>query len=72
MSVSRRFRRDMSMTNDNSRVQLLGRRAFLQNGTLLLAAAATLDASLLFADDDKCGMVGFNAQVQSGHESDAG
>ena len=29
MSVSRRFRRDMSMTNDNCRVQLLGRRAFL-------------------------------------------
>ncbi len=31
----------------------LGRRAFLQHGTLLLAAVATVDPSLLFADDHK-------------------
>jgi alkaline phosphatase len=31
----------------------LGRRAFLQNGTLLLTAAVTLDASKLFADEPK-------------------
>ena len=31
----------------------LGRRAFLQNGTLLLAATATVDFSSLFADEDK-------------------
>ena len=31
----------------------LGRRGFLQNGTLFLAAAATVDASSLFADDNK-------------------
>ena len=31
----------------------LGRRAFLQNGTLLLAATATLDTSLLFAQEQK-------------------
>lgn len=31
----------------------LGRRAFLQNGTLLLAAAATVDHALLFADEDQ-------------------
>lgn len=31
----------------------LGRRAFLQNGTLLLAAAAATDPSSQFADDDK-------------------
>jgi alkaline phosphatase len=29
----------------------LGRRVFLKNGTLLLASAATVDASSLFADD---------------------
>lgn len=31
----------------------LGRRAFLQNGTLLLAATATVDRTLLFAEDGK-------------------
>ena len=31
----------------------LGRRAFLQNGTLLLAATATVDVSSLFADENK-------------------
>ncbi len=31
----------------------LGRRAFLQNGTLLLAATATVDSSSRFADEDK-------------------
>jgi predicted phosphodiesterase len=31
----------------------LGRRAFLQNGTLLLSATASLDASLLFAADER-------------------
>ena len=31
----------------------LDRRAFLQNGTLLLAAAATVDQTLLFADEGK-------------------
>ena len=73
MSVSRRFRRDMSMTNDNSRVQLLGRRAFLQNGTLLLAAAATLDASLLFADDDKNSLrVGLITDLHHADKSPAG
>ncbi len=41
------------MTRDSSRIGHLGRRAFLQNGTLLLAAASTVDASSLFADDDK-------------------
>lgn len=43
----------MSMTRDSSRIGHLGRRAFLQNGTLLLAVAATVDASSLFADDEK-------------------
>jgi len=38
------------MRNRSQPVQL-GRRAFLQNGTLLLATAATLDASSLFADE---------------------
>ena len=32
--------------------QRLGRRAFLQNGTLLLAAAGTVDAASLFAVED--------------------
>ena len=34
----------------------LGRRAFLQNGTLMLTAAATADASSLFADERKDGL----------------
>ncbi|MEK6260891.1 MAG: metallophosphoesterase [Planctomycetota bacterium] len=40
------------MAHDEESLQL-GRRAFLQNGTLLLAAAATVDASPLFADEDR-------------------
>ncbi|MBC8116020.1 MAG: alkaline phosphatase, partial [Candidatus Saccharimonas sp.] len=42
------------MANDEESLRL-GRRAFLQNGTLLLAAAAaaTVDASPLFADEDR-------------------
>ena len=41
------------MRNSDEHSLRLGRRAFLQNGTLLLAAAATVDASSLFADEDK-------------------
>lgn len=40
------------MRNTDEHCQELGRRAFLRNGTLFLAAA-TVDASSLFADDDK-------------------
>ena len=40
------------MANDEQSLRL-GRRAFLQNGTLLLAAAATVDSLSLFADEDK-------------------
>ena len=40
------------MANEDDCLRL-GRRAFLQNGTLLLAAAATVDVSSLFADEDK-------------------
>ena len=40
------------MANDDESLRL-GRRAFLQNGTLLLAAAATAGTSSLFADEDK-------------------
>jgi len=39
------------MKNENEYVVRLGRRAFLKNGTLLLASAATCDASFLFADE---------------------
>jgi alkaline phosphatase len=37
------------MTNNQPALAKFGRRAFLQNGTLLLAATATADASLLWA-----------------------
>ena len=40
------------MSNNDDCLRL-GRRAFLQNGTLMLATAATVDASSLFADEDK-------------------
>jgi len=40
------------MTDSNKNSLRLGRRAFIQDGTLLLAAALTTDASELFADDD--------------------
>lgn len=40
------------MKNSDDHSLCLGRRAFLQNGTLLLATAATLDTSL-YADEDK-------------------
>ncbi len=39
------------MRNSGKQILPLGRRAFLQNGTLLLAAGATVDHSLLFADE---------------------
>jgi predicted phosphodiesterase len=41
------------MTRDNSRVRHIGRRAFLRNGSLLLAATLTVEASSLFAEDEK-------------------
>lgn len=40
------------MVNDEESLRL-GRRAFLQNGTLLLAVAASVDTSSLFAVEDK-------------------
>ncbi|TDI90522.1 MAG: alkaline phosphatase [Chloroflexi bacterium] len=39
------------MRNKRTCSMRLGRRVFLKNGTLLLASAATVDASSLFADD---------------------
>ncbi len=47
------------MSNSNEHCLRLGRRAFLQNGTLLLAAAATVDAASLFAEED-------NEQLRAG------
>ena len=41
------------MRNSDHHSLRLGRRAFLQNGTLLLAAAVTVDQTLLFADEGK-------------------
>ncbi len=41
------------MRNNDTDIYQLGRRAFLQHGTLLLTTAATLNPSSLFADDDK-------------------
>ncbi len=41
------------MRNSHDHSLHLGRRAFLQNGTLFLAATATVNASSLFADEDK-------------------
>lgn len=41
------------MKNGDEHPFRLGRRSFLQNGTLLLAAAATIDASSLRADENK-------------------
>jgi predicted phosphodiesterase len=45
--------RETTMRTIDEQSLRLGRRAFLQNGTLFLAATATVDASSLFADDDK-------------------
>lgn len=41
------------MRNSDEHSLPLGRRAFLHNGTLLLVATATVETSLLFADEDK-------------------
>lgn len=41
------------MGSNNGQCLRLNRRAFLQNGALLLATAATVEDSLLLADDDK-------------------
>lgn len=61
------------MINDHSRVHLLGRRAFLRNGTLLLAASATVDASSLFADGDKGRLrVGLITDLHHADKSPAG
>jgi alkaline phosphatase len=41
------------MKHDHEQLVRLSRRTFFQNGTLLLVAAATVDASSLFAEEDK-------------------
>ena len=41
------------MSNSEKQCVRLGRRAFLQNGTMLLATAMTADTSSLFADEDQ-------------------
>jgi predicted phosphodiesterase len=48
-----RVEAEAAMRNTDQQSLRLGRRAFIQDGTLLLAAAATADASALFADDDQ-------------------
>jgi len=62
-----------TMRNCDEHSLRLGRRAFIQNGTLLLTAAATMDAASLIAEDARSGLrVGLITDLHHADKPSAG